>query len=99
VGRAADFLLAFLKDGPRTSRQVWAAAQERGVAERTLRNAKRALAVRSARVWADGQRLSYWLLPGQEAPAVTPAPEADNWTRFVAEQERLFPPASPFDEE
>ncbi|HZY88988.1 MAG TPA: AAA family ATPase [Gemmataceae bacterium] len=99
VGRAADFLLAFLKDEPRTSRQVWAAAQEQGLAEHTLRNAKRAVGVRSVRVWADGQRLSYWLLPGQELPAAAPPPEADNWTRFVAEQEKLFPPASPFDEE
>ncbi len=99
VGRAADFLLAFLTDGPRTSRQVWAAAQEQGLGEHTLRNAKRVLDVRSARVWADGQRLSYWLLPGQEVPATTPPSEDDRWTRFVAEQEKLFPPASPFDEE
>ena len=52
--RAVDFLTAFLADGPRTSREVWAAAQEQGLSERTIERAKHELAVRSVRVYIGG---------------------------------------------
>ncbi|HZV04387.1 MAG TPA: AAA family ATPase [Gemmataceae bacterium] len=63
-----EFLNEFLREGPRTSRDIWNAALSLGLHERTIERAKQELAIRSVRVWADGQRLSYWLLPGQELP-------------------------------
>jgi hypothetical protein len=71
--RAREFLAAFLEAGPRTSADIWAAAREQRLTRRTLDRAKRDLKLRSARVWADGQRLSYWLLPHQELPAAVAA--------------------------
>src|SRR5262249_41962849 len=55
---ARDFLTKTLANGPRTSREVWTLAQEKGLTRRTLRRAKLDLKVRSERVWAEGQRLS-----------------------------------------
>jgi putative DNA primase/helicase len=65
---ACAFLDDMLCEGPRTSREIWPEALRRGLTERTLERAKQELQVRSVRVWADGQRLSYWLLPGQDLP-------------------------------
>jgi hypothetical protein len=66
-----------LCEGPRTSREIWPEALRRGLSERTLERAKQELQVRSVRVWADGQHLSYWLLPGHDLP-----PEVE---RFVVD--------------
>lgn len=97
--RAQDFLADFLEASPRTSRQVWAAAQPHGLSERTLRRAKRELEVRSVRVWAGGQRLSYWLLPGQQLPDSIPPdavpPDLEPWLAPLRER---FPPSTPLDE-
>ncbi len=65
---ACAFLDDFLMDGPRTSREIWPEALRRGLTERTVARAKQELSVRTVRVWADGLRLSYWLLPGQDLP-------------------------------
>jgi hypothetical protein len=67
--RACELLEGFLRDGPRTSRDIWNAALPLGLTERTLERVKQELTIRSVRVCPDGQRLSYWLLPGQELPA------------------------------
>jgi len=67
--RAREFLEGFLRDGPRTSRDIWSAALPLGLTERTLERVKQELSIRSIRVCPDGQRLSYWLLPSQESPA------------------------------
>ena len=92
-----EFLEGFLRDGPRTSRDIWTAALPLGLTERTLERVKQDLAVHSVRVWADGQRLSYWLLPGQEVPeSVRPGVlDLDYW---LAERNAKFPPPTPLDE-
>lgn len=59
---ARSFLLDFLSDGPRAALEVLRAARAAGHAEKTLRRAKRALAVRSAKL-AEGWT---WALPGQD---------------------------------
>jgi hypothetical protein len=82
--RAREFLLGFLQAGPRTSREIWTASLAQRLSEPTLRRAKSDLDIRSRRVWADGRRLSYWLLPGQQLPTQAgnplgpPAPGAAN---------------------
>jgi hypothetical protein len=98
--RAAEFLKAFLEAGPRTSRDIWSAAQERDLTERTLRRVKRRLRIGVARVWAGGRRLSYWLLPGQKLPAglsaEDPLSDLEPWLAPLREQ---FPPPTPLDED
>jgi hypothetical protein len=97
--RAHDFLTTFLADGPRTSREVWAAAREQDLSERTLERAKHELAVRSVRVCVGGKRLSYWLLPGQALPDTVPPEDSpldlEPWLAPLREQ---FPASSPLDD-
>jgi putative DNA primase/helicase len=98
--RATDFLTAFLADGPRTSREVWAAAEEQGLAERTIGRAKQELEIRSLRRFVDNKLQSYWLLPGQSlpdtaAPPADPETDLEPWLKPVRD---MYPPATPLDE-
>jgi len=95
--RARDFLESFLHIGPRTSRDIWAEAQRQGLTERTLERVKGEMAIRSARVWAGGQRVSYWLLPGQDLPEAAKGFQYDlnNW---LAELDEKFPRPTPLDD-
>src|SRR5206468_1447790 len=63
--RAREFLLDFLADGAQTSRAVWEAAVQAGLADRTINRVKRELEIRSLRVYENRVPISYWLLPGQ----------------------------------
>ena len=62
---ACDFLTEFLEDGPRTSREIWEAARQQGLTERTLYRARQELQVQVQLVQDKTTRLNYWLLPGQ----------------------------------
>ena len=97
--RAREFLADFLEDGPRTARDIWAAAQEHGLAERTLRRAKLELNVRSLRVYVDKVPLNYWLLPGQQLPDSVPPeavpPDLEEWLAPLREK---YPPSTPLDD-
>ena len=97
--RARDFLAAALADGSRTSRELWQLAQKENLGARTLRRAKLDLNVRSVRLWADGRRLSYWLLPGQQLPASVPPeaapPDLEPWLAPLREK---YPPLTPLDD-
>ncbi len=78
-GQARMFLQDFLEAGPRTSRDIWAAALARHLTEASLRRAKSDLGILTTREWADGLRRSLWSLPGQPPPAqATPAPADDD---------------------
>jgi hypothetical protein len=97
--RARDFLAAVLADGPRTSRDVWAAAEAQDLSQRTIERAKHELAVRSVLVGRGATRVSYWLLPGQQLPEAIPPedapPDLEPWLAPLREQ---FPPSTPLDE-
>jgi len=55
--------------------------------------------VRTARVWADGKRLSYWLLPGQKLPeTVCKEDESTDLEPWLGPLREQFPPATPLDE-
>jgi hypothetical protein len=88
--RACEGLLALLRQGPQTSAQVWAWAQEQGFTETTLHRARRELGIRTARPWANGQPQCYWLLEGQQVPAPTSpgsTPDAiDQWLQELREK-------------
>jgi len=57
-------LAEVLKDGPRTSREIWEMAEPLGHAQRTLDRARDALKIRTRRAHRDGRKVSYWMLPG-----------------------------------
>jgi hypothetical protein len=88
-----EFLSTFLKEGPRTSHEVWAAAQERGLSARTLNRAKEGLEVRSQRVRRGGTQRSDWLLPGQHLPGGAP-----RWDAAIEAMRQCCPPRVPIDD-
>jgi hypothetical protein len=97
--RAAEFLSDVLKDSPRTSRDLLAAARQGGLTEHTLRRAKRELEIRSLPVWAGGQRLSYWPLPGQRLPdTIAPEDAEPDLEEWLAPLRARFPPSTPLDD-
>ena len=66
--RARDFLAAFLDDGPRTTLDIWKAAQEQALNKRTLQRAAGKMSIRTRTIMVRNRRLTYWLLPGQNLP-------------------------------
>jgi hypothetical protein len=97
--RAKEFLADFLQASPRTSREVWAAAQELDLAERTLNRAKQELEIRSQWQKVDGIPLAFWLLPKQQLPESTPndpdVPDLEEWLGPLRER---FPLPTPLDD-
>jgi RecA-family ATPase len=97
--RARDFLAAFLANGPRTSREVWAGAEENNLCERTIARAKQQLKIRSRIVGRGPDRVSYWLLEGQTLPEtvapVDPESDLEPWLKPIRE---MYPPATPLDD-
>ena len=67
--RAQEFLLSFLKDGPRNTREIWEATKMLPFSARTLDRARKRLDIASVPVHVGTpQQTNYWLLPGQELP-------------------------------
>jgi hypothetical protein len=97
--KARDFLEDFLKDGARTSSEIWAAAKKLDFSERTLNRAKEDLEIRSRRVYQDMAPISYWLLPGQELPAGL-SEESGNFdlSRWLDRIDKGLPAKTPLDE-
>jgi hypothetical protein len=97
--RARDFLADFLEERPRTSVEVLEAGRENGLTRRTLHRARAELGVRTLSVWAEGKRLSYWLLPGQELPDGAKAdPDEVELEDLFAALRKQYPPSSDVDE-
>jgi hypothetical protein len=98
--RAADFLKSALAKGPLTTRALWSQAKELRLSWRTIRRARKELDISSVRVWANGQRLNYWLLPGQTVPEGEPVdvPPGD-LEEFLAPLRERFPPPNPLDDD
>jgi hypothetical protein len=93
-----DFLTNFLKDGPRNSRHIWVAAKKQSFGSKTLRKAARELKITFKKLWANGERSSYWLLPSQQLPpdvqTLWEQQDLEPWLKPLREQ---FPPPSPLD--
>jgi hypothetical protein len=97
--RARAFLTGALEKAPRTSRERWPLAQRARLSKRTVKRAKADLGIRSVRVCADGKRLSYWLLPGQELPGgLTPESATPELDAYLARLGELYPPSTPLDD-
>jgi hypothetical protein len=96
---ACQFLAAFLRDGPRTTRDIWAAGSAEGFSDRTLQRACEDLKVKSSTLWEGKKKSTYWRLPAQESPR--PAAEDPEVAAFRArldELEKEYPPSTPLDE-
>jgi hypothetical protein len=97
--RASNFLKDFLRDGPKTSREIWTAAGEFDLSKRTLKRAKKKLQIRSQRVRLDERSVSYWLLKDQELPAKfsssSVVPDLEPWLKSLREK---FPLPTPLDD-
>jgi hypothetical protein len=97
--RAKEFLAQALADSPRTSRDLWALAEEQGLSERTLQRARLDLEARNIRLCVDGRPVSYWLLKGQELPDTIPQesipPDLEPWLAPLREK---YPPLTPLDD-
>jgi hypothetical protein len=97
--RARAFLANALEAGPRTSRELWPLAQRARLSRRTLRRARGDLKIRSVRVCAEGKRLSYWLLPGQQLPSgLSPESATPELDEYLARLNEQFPPSTPLDD-
>ena len=95
--RAAVFLEQFLAAGPRSSREIWEAAQKAAFSAPTINRAKPLVGIRSSWVHVDGRPVSYWHLPHQEPPGRESLDP--DLRRFFAEAEKKFPPRTPLDED
>lgn len=93
---AQEFLLSFLKDGPRSTRDIWAEAQQHRFSRRTLDRARDELRITATRVKVGTpNQLSYWVLPEQEVTReISDMPEFE---RLYRESMKRFPVLSPLD--
>ena len=99
VERAKAFLTEFLKDGPRSAREISPAGREQNLGETVLRRARNCLKIKLRRLWAGGLRLSYWMLPGQELPPDIAALHPDMDLKPVFELlEKQYPPRTRLDD-
>jgi hypothetical protein len=84
---------------PRTSRELWPLAQRARLSRRTLRRARGDLNIRCVRVCAEGKRLSYWLLPGQQLPSgLSPESATPELDEYLARLNEQFPRSTPLDD-
>jgi len=95
--QACGFLRDFLASGPQLASAIWAPAQQKGLAKRTLERAKRELDIRSMRVGDNGSHRSHWLLPGQMLPPAA-VPDDVSLEPWLAPLRERFPPACPLDD-
>ena len=72
--RAVDWLRRELADGPRKAADVYAAAAEAGIPERTLERAKHELRARSHRTWDEAEERGEWHWYDPDAPWPADAP-------------------------
>jgi len=94
---AQEFLLDFLKNGPRSTRAIWAEAEPLGFSRRTLDRARESLRITATRVKVGTpEQASYWVLPEQEITReISDLPMLDNIAR---ERKEKFPQRTPLDE-
>ena len=97
--RALDFLQLFLKDGPRTSKDVWDASRECCFSERTLNTAKAQLKITSKKCYLNQRVVSFWLQPGQEVPTEATLHESEEYSieQWLQPLREKYPPATPID--
>lgn len=95
--RAQEFLLNFLKDGPRPTCEIWAAAQAHRFSRATLDRARVSLDITSTRVHGGKrEQANYWVLPTQKfTAAICDLPELAEQLR---KQQHARPRLTPLDD-
>jgi hypothetical protein len=68
IDRAKEFLSEALRGGPRTTRELTEAAEPLGLTKPTVNRARKAMGLKTRRVFLGGSVTSYWMLPGQQLP-------------------------------
>ncbi len=98
--RAMAFLESILKDGPRTTREIWKAAGPLHLSRATLHRARKRLKIRSIRVGlCKPEQTCYWLLPHQNLPPEVAKDEmVIDWEAMLREQMKQLGERSPLDE-
>jgi hypothetical protein len=97
--RAGAFLKEVLKNGPRTSRDIWNLGVGKRLSKRTLQRARRDLRIRTVLVHENGRRSSYWLLLGQKLPGHLAEQDlAEDIEKYMGPLRERFPPPTPLDE-
>jgi hypothetical protein len=76
IDHAKEFLAEFLRDGPRTTHDIWREAEPLGLSKRTLNRARKPLGIHTRRAHVDGKPTSYWMLSHQRLPPGV-APQGD----------------------
>jgi hypothetical protein len=98
--RAVAFLTELLAGGPMKVRDIWERVLKEGRSPHTVRDARKALGIRSRKVTEDGRQVTYWLLHGQRLPDEDkPEAEMDDWERTLKELSEQFPPQTPLEDD
>ncbi|MBI1916321.1 MAG: AAA family ATPase [Planctomycetes bacterium] len=95
---AQEFLNAFLADGPRTTRDIWDAAQEFNLLPYTLQRVRKVLEIRSKTKWREGAKLTYWLLRNQTLPGADPVDPESDLEPWLAPLRKQYP-TTPLDDD
>jgi hypothetical protein len=74
IDYAKEFLSELLRDGPRTTHEIRDKAEPLGLTKPTLNRARKALRLRTRRLFVDGKPTCYWMLRHHRLPpGVAPA--------------------------
>lgn len=97
---AHDFLFAFLDEGPRSTLDIWPAAEQQGLSQRTLRRVRKKAGLTCKSVWTDNRLLTYWMLPGQQLPPEIdpPNPDRPSLEPYLAPLREQYP-TTPLDDD
>jgi hypothetical protein len=99
VGRACEFLKKLLEEGPLSTPAIWEAGKAQGFSERTMRQAKSDLGVRSKRVGTGHEHRAYWSLKDQEPQPGAANEEAEvDLSRWLDPLIAAYPPTNPLDD-
>jgi hypothetical protein len=90
--RAEEFLKEQLRDGPCSRETLIERAREAGVADMTMRRAKKTLGIEAVQLRSDGQRCWLWKLTNQSPDESLPDPEKQkrDLERAQAESDELM---------
>jgi hypothetical protein len=99
LASACQFLAEALRDGPRTSRELWEQAKKLGFSDRTMQRAGQVMEIVKLRRSENKRTISYWALKGQELPGTGPNGELTHFERWLNEQAELYPPPTPLDDD
>ncbi len=95
---AREFLIAFLRGGPRKVRDIGAAARAQAMSNTTVWRAAKDLGIRCHQIATPpAPRLNYWLLPSQKVPLELFDESGRKVEAFMRMHDDKYPPADPLE--